>query len=297
MASDPILAVAEDIDEQIIELCESNPTLEPEEVVRDIARIVCIANLVRNGTLDGERMVLCGGMAMRCLESPRMSVYDGDTASHVPPDVTDMRDAITYTEPDIAITAGPWQPGKDLITFQPIEYNARFSELPAARDQFSLSISHRGIELPAERAVLRHRYPFRVLREDVEVPIMNPDEILAEKVVAWWLFGHAKHYNDVAFLGFRLMNAGRADLDKQVRTRVRSVIERKLEVNADVSADHARRVAALLGSERRRRLEQPDDHVDPKRDFNTLSYLHGNRPSRASIKTGIDRIILPLLFD
>jgi hypothetical protein len=297
MASDPILAVGEDIDEQIIEFCEHNSTLEPEEVVRDIARIVCIANLVRNGTLDGERMVLCGGMAMRCLESPRMSVYDGDTASRVPPDVDDMRDAISYAEPDIAITAGPWQAGKDLITFQPIKYNARFSELPAALDEFSLSISHRGVELPAERATLRHRYPFPVLTEDIDVPIMHPDEILAEKVVAWWMFGHAKHYNDVSFLGFRLMNAGRADLDTLVRARVRSVIERKLEVNQSVSAGHAKRVAALTTPERRRRLEQPDEHVDPDRDFDTLSYLHGTRPSATSVKTGIDRIILPLLFD
>jgi hypothetical protein len=51
MASEPILAVGTDIDDQIVEFCNGFPTLEPAAVVRDIARIVCITNLVRNGTL------------------------------------------------------------------------------------------------------------------------------------------------------------------------------------------------------------------------------------------------------
>jgi hypothetical protein len=54
MASEPILAVGEDIDEQIIEFCKTRPGLSEEQVVRDIARIVRIVNLVANGTLDGE---------------------------------------------------------------------------------------------------------------------------------------------------------------------------------------------------------------------------------------------------
>src|ERR1035441_7057121 len=58
MASEPILAVHTDIDDQIVEFCNGFPMLEPAAVVRDIARIVCIANLVRNGTLDGKNMVL-----------------------------------------------------------------------------------------------------------------------------------------------------------------------------------------------------------------------------------------------
>jgi hypothetical protein len=220
-----ILAVDEAIDDQIVALCESNPTLDVEAVVRDIARIACIANLVRNGTLDGQNMVLCGGMAMRCLNSPRMSVYDGDTAAIAPPDVDMMRDAISYAEPDIAISAGAWYPSRDLITFQPISYEARFSDLPGSDSEFSLSIAHRGIELPTEWARFNHRYPFPVLAEEIDVPIMHPDEILAEKIVAWWLFGHAK------------------------------------------------------------------------RDFDTLSYLHGQAPDRRSLKTAIDSILLPMLFD
>ena len=205
MANEPILAVEANIDDQIIQFCRARPGLTEEQVVRDIVRIVCIVNLVHNGTLDGKNTVLCGGMAMRCLDSPRMSVFDGDTASRSEPDPEVLRDAISYEDQDIAIKAGPLQKGDDLITFRPIEYDAQFSELPSATDEFSLSVSHRGVECPELWRRLNHRYPFPLLAHDVEVPIMNPDEILAEKIVAWWLFGHAKHYNDIAFLAGRMV--------------------------------------------------------------------------------------------
>jgi hypothetical protein len=296
MESDPILAVEIDIDDQIIDFCKTRPTLAPADVLRDIARIVCIANLVRNGTLDGNTMVPCGGMAMRCLESPRMSIYDSDTASRIPADPDNLRLAISYDEPEIAIAAGPTHTGKDLLTFQPITYAARFSELPAAHDEFSLSIAQRGVELPAITRPLRHRYPFPLLAEELEVPIMNPEEILAEKIVAWWLFGHAKHYNDIAFLGL-LLAATQQHHDPVVRRRVRSVIEKKLEVNTKLSDQRRRRVQALNPAERRRRLTDPDAHVDPQRGFDTLSYLLGARPSITNTTTSVSRYIVPLLFD
>jgi hypothetical protein len=132
---------------------------------------------------------------------------------------------------------------------------------------------------------------------EVEVPIMHPDEMLAEKTVAWWLFGHAKHYNDIAFLAARLMADGREDLKPELRGRVRALVERKIDVNKNVSAAITQRIAALNPSERRRRLEEPDEHVEAKRGFNTLSYLHGNPPSSASVNGLVQRILIPILFD
>jgi hypothetical protein len=295
MASEPILAVDSDIDDQIVEFCNGFPTLQPAAVVRDIARIVCIANLVRNGTLDGKNMVLCGGMAMRCLESPRMSIYDGDTASRIAADPEALRLAISYDEPEIAIAVEGVEPGKDLITFQPVTYTARFSELPGARDQFSLSVAHRGIELPSVTRSLRHRYPFPLLAEEVEVPIMHPDEILAEKIVAWWLFGHAKHYNDIAFLGI-LLGASEQHMDPRTHKQVQDVVEEKLAVNAKVSERHKHLVEGLTPGERQRRLTDPDGHVDPKRSFNLLSFFLGERPSLATLKMSVDRYVMPVLF-
>jgi len=299
MASEPILAVEENIDEQIIEFCATRPGLSEEQVVRDIARIVCIVNLVANGTLDGENTVLCGGMAMRCLDSPRMSVFDGDTSSRVEPDPGVLRDAISHDEEEITIKAGAWRRGDKLITFRPVEYDARFSQLAGAKDEFSLSVSHRGVERPALWRTLNHRYPFPLLARDVEVPIMDPDEILAEKIVAWWLFGHVKHYNDIAFLAARMVRDGRRDRDPNVRKLVGDLIDVKLRRNREIGAAQAGRVDALNAPERRRRLAQPADHVDPgeQKGFNSLAYLHGTRPERAEVDRLVQRVLLPLLFD
>ncbi len=125
---------------------------------------------------------------------------------------------------------------------------------------------------------------------------MNPEEILAEKIVAWWLFGHAKHYNDIAFLGL-LLAATKQHQDPAVRRRVRGVIEKKLSINAQISDQHQRRVEALMPVERKLRLTDPDRHVDPKKGFDTLSFLLGARPSMATTRTSVDRYIVPLLFD
>ncbi|MEX1142293.1 MAG: nucleotidyl transferase AbiEii/AbiGii toxin family protein [Thermoleophilaceae bacterium] len=296
MASSAILAIDDDVDDHIRTFCATRPRLEPATVIRDIARIVCIANLVRNGTLDGEQMVLCGGMAMRCLDSPRISVFDGDTASHVPPDTRALAASICHDEDDMEIVAGPWRLGNQLVTFAPVAYDARFSQLAGAQDEFSLSVAHRGIERAAIWRTLNHRYPFPVLTENVLVPIMDPDEILAEKIVSWWLFGHAKHYNDTAFLAARLMGEGR-DREPQLRRLIRALVAKKLDVNRAVSGNVARRVAALDATERRRRLADPDRHVDPRRDFDSLSYLHGTPPSRASVGGLVQRVVIPILFD
>lgn len=299
MASEPILAVEENIDEQIIEFCKTRPGLSEEQVVRDIARIVCIVNLVGNGTLDGGNTVLCGGMAMRCLDSPRMSVFDGDTSSRSEPDPEVLRDAISHDEEEITIQAGAWRRGDELITFRPVEYDARFSQLAGAKDEFSLSVSHRGVERPALWRALNHRYPFPLLAQDVEVPIMDPDEILAEKIVAWWLFGHAKHYNDIAFLAARMVRDGRRDNDPNVKKLVSDLIEIKLQRNREIGATQAGRVDALSTPERHRRLAQPADHVNPgeQKGFNSLAYLHGTRPDRAEVDRLVQRVLLPLLFD
>jgi hypothetical protein len=297
MGSEPILAVDEDIDDHIRTFCTKHPKITPPEVIRDIARIVCIVNLVREGTLNDTDTVLCGGMAMRCLNSPRMSVYDGDTASTLPTNTEAMATAISHDEDAIEIVAGPWEQGRDLITFSPVTFDARFSELTGAQNTFSLSIAHRGIEDPPIRCPLNHRYPFRLLADEVEVPIMAPDEILAEKIVAWWLFGHAKHYNDIAFLaGRKATDPARPDKDSAARLHLRNLVERKLAVNRKISAKLAALVDALDQTERRRRLAAPDAHVAPSRSFNSLSYLHDTPPTLETLKRFVTVSLMAMLF-
>ena len=128
---------------------------------------------------------------------------------------------------------------------------------------------------------------------------MDPDEILAEKIVAWWLFGHAKHYNDIAFLAARMVHEGRRDHDPNAKKLVSDLIEIKLQRNREISATQASRVDALSTPERRRRLAQPTDHVNPgeQKSFNSLAYLHGTRPDPTEVDRLVQRVLLPLLFD
>jgi hypothetical protein len=80
MASE-YLSVPEDIDDRITEFVRDRHGVTVEMVLRDITRIATIVKLIKNGWLDGENAVLCGGMAMRCLESPRFTIIDTDTSS------------------------------------------------------------------------------------------------------------------------------------------------------------------------------------------------------------------------
>ena len=51
----------------------------PEAIIRDIVRIVCVAQLVHDGVLD-EDWVLSGGMGMRLRGSSRFTMSDTDTS-------------------------------------------------------------------------------------------------------------------------------------------------------------------------------------------------------------------------
>src|SRR5690606_9690394 len=80
MADDNLFDLPEDIDDQIRALVEEHPTLTQDRVLRDIARIHCLLHMVNVGIL-GDDAVLTDGMAMRCYNSQRFSVYDSDTSS------------------------------------------------------------------------------------------------------------------------------------------------------------------------------------------------------------------------
>ena len=64
-----------------------------------------------------------------------MSVFDGDTSSRSEPDPEVLRDAISHDEEEITIKAGAWRRGDELITFRPVEYDARFSQLAGAKNE------------------------------------------------------------------------------------------------------------------------------------------------------------------
>jgi hypothetical protein len=291
-----LLALPDDIDDQIEALAEANPKLSITGVVRDIARIILILNLVEQDVLN-DKTVVCGGMALRCYHSSRFSIYDTDTSSSVTRlDRQALARALDYTDDDIRIRAASpqeWDYGYKLVTAQPITYTPTFTTLALDDNTFSLTVSHRGLRRPAQWREIVTGYPFSLgIPKETLIPVMHLHEILAEKLASWWLFGHAKHYADIGFIGSLLKLEDRY-LDPNVRGDVLALVEEKLEVNAELHDD---RVAALSENVRRARLENPSSHIDPKNNWNKVSYLGATQFTLAAAQTAVKAVIIPLLF-
>lgn len=300
MVGDNLFDLPEDIDDQIRALVEGHPTLTQDRVLRDIARIHCLLHMVDVGIL-GDDAVLTGGMAMRCYNSQRFSVYDSDTSSI--PLVTEdqLLRALNYEDDDLRFSISridPGDKGKDLISAHPVEYEALFSRLRVDDPTFKVTISNRGVKRPAEWLPLRTGYPFPLWdpAKQYRLPVMARNELLAEKIVAWWMFAPAKHYADVAYLG-ALLHKDSLINDQATEDDLRGLVEKKLEVNKSVSRDHRERVEALTQEARKDRLWNPEKYLSPEHAFGKLAFFNQAAPSAENMKKGIRRWIVPLLFD
>jgi len=71
-----------------------------DAIIRDIARLVTVAQMVHGGDLDDD-LVLTGGMAMRLRGSPRFTMSDTDTSrrQREPPDRDQLAEALTSINP------------------------------------------------------------------------------------------------------------------------------------------------------------------------------------------------------
>lgn len=290
-----LTALPDDIDHQILAYVAQLPAVTTERVIRDIARLICIRRLLDTTVLN-EDVVLCGGMAMRCLRSTRYSVYDTDTSAKRPIDDATLAAAITFSDDDIAITPGgtrDWTENKGVRTARPIHFRADFTQLDPGDATFSLSVSTRGLERPAQWVELIHGYPFPLWGEAdrPRVPIMDPLEMLAEKLVAWWLFGNAKHLFDIAFL------SDKVDLHHDDDApALPELIERKLAANLKLGAATQSRVRALTDAARRERLETPLEWLDPDNGFRSIAYV-GPQPLHTDMIVSIVRErVVPLLW-
>jgi hypothetical protein len=127
-----------------------------------------------------------------------------------------------------------------------------------------------------------------------KLPVMDLHEILAEKLCGSWLFGHAKHYADIAWIGSLLK---RDDLyrEPEVRADITELLEMKLETNQRLIS--AKRVNALTSDLRRQRLEDPDSQVDPKRSWDTISYLGTQQFKPEALQLAVTKVIVPILCD
>jgi hypothetical protein len=293
------LSLPEDIDDLIENLVqERGEQLTVTAVVRDIARWACIVNLVNRGYLDGKMRLLGGGMAMRCYKSNRASVYDADTSSRLAADREELADVIAYEDDDIFIKVRAWQRGKNIEKAEPIEFRADFTALALDDTTFSLSESSRGIKRKANWLPIQHGYPFEILANPgQEIPVMDRMEILAEKLCGWMMFGLAKHYSDIAYIG-SLLQAEILIYDPETRSDLSQLLKTKIDGNRKVGAKSREIVESLTPAEQRKRLLDPEEYVDPdpRKSFASLGYLHGEPLSPREMSEIVKGTVFEMLF-
>lgn len=233
----------------------------PDAIIRDIARLVTLAEMVYRGDLD-EDWVLTGGMAMRLRGSPRFTMLDTDTSRRLGSlDRDRIAEALIVDQSEL--TVGPadatgWRPGRKLVTARPVNYEAFFAAVggAAVEGQFTFTVSWRGLEEPAQHLALIHPYPTLEMPQTL-VPVMDLTEQVAEKIVGWCAHGLIKHYVDVAWVFYRLP-------DQVDSAKLGRLITSKLATGRDLFPDAYSELTDLrsvFGP-----LYDPDKHLPPQGD-------------------------------
>jgi hypothetical protein len=200
------------------------PGVPREDIVRDIVRIVSVAKMAADGTLNDD-WVLAGGMGMRLRGSPRFTRFDTDTSRRggVPEDAT-LAMALRLDEDALTVRAAGFNEGVQLVTVAPVEFTPYFAALgeEPPSDSFSFTVSGRGLIEPAQLLTLVYPYLELVLPETM-VPVMDLTEQVAEKICGWCIHGLVKHYVDVAWAFLELPGEIRAE-------RLGPLVETKLSI-------------------------------------------------------------------
>lgn len=233
-----------------------------DAIVRDIARLVTVAQMVHDDELNDD-LVLTGGMAMRLRGSPRFTMSDTDTSRRIreAPDRDRLAEALTVDQSELTVTPGDvlgWKPGKKLVIARPVDYEAYFAGIGGnpVEGEFTFTVSWRGLIEPAQHLVLIHPYPELEMPRTL-VPVMDLTEQIAEKIVAWCAHGLMKHYVDVAWAFYRLA-------DQIDTAKLGPLVDVKLAVGRELFPIPYAQFpdpAAL-----RPALEHPDEHVPPQGD-------------------------------
>lgn len=266
-------------------------------IVRDLVRIVEVMNLDKQGFF-GEKTVLSGSMALRCFGSPRFTVYDADfsTSQGSGPRVDEMVNMLAYEDDDLEIRPSPLVPhdqGGTAWKSEPISFVPIFTELaPAANDrQFKADVSYRGLVRPGVERELVVPYDLGIWDQPPVVWIMDPHEIVAEKVLGWCVNRQTKHYADLGFIA--LATTGDSPLIALDPGELRSALGEKLDV---MRALQPARYAAysspdgLIGDLVR-------DPVFDQRDWTKLVYVRSQRDlfSPETITKAVQKILVPML--
>jgi hypothetical protein len=293
-------------DEEILEFACVQRIGEADVVLRDLARIATIFHLQDAGFFDRDT-VLAGGMALRCYGGHRFTVTDVDTSTNERVALGRLDAHLNWEiEGELVVRTmgvGWYQKAVDLEKAKPILFEPLFSEiaLTEGQAQFELTVNMRGLDLPPVERGFRHDFPWVLGIEGRDVPLMDPREMLAEKVVGYCVNVLGKHYADVAFLAFGfqgLMSAHKASL--------RSLVETKLERGREVSArggPAGRELYARVPNYAALRapLEEPERHLvtaEFGREVRFVVSEDGKGAIRLRrAKQIVRQLVIPWLFD
>jgi nucleotidyltransferase AbiEii toxin of type IV toxin-antitoxin system len=241
---------------QIDGYAEAMPGIEREEIVRDIVRLVSVADMVHRDILN-EDWVLAGGIAMRLRGSPRFTRLDTDSSKRGElPTASELMNALRFDSDDLTITPAGLEDKNEIKHVAPVEFQPFFDALGSSDPDpgaFRFTVSGRGLIEAADEVDLAYPYPDLVLPA-MKVPLMNLTEQVAEKICGWCAHGLLKHYVDVAWAFDTLMRKINVD-------RFAPLVEAKLAKRRELFPYGYRTltgITALLGP-----LNNPDDHVPP----------------------------------
>jgi hypothetical protein len=291
-------------DDEIIAFTERQSLGAEDVVMRDLARLATIFHLADHGFL-GEQTVLAGGMALRCYGGHRFTVTDVDTSTAEKVNMKRL-DALLNWEIEGQLEVetrgvGWYERGVELEKAKPIHFDPLFSEIELARDarQFELTVNERGLDLDPVEQRFRHDFPWKLGVEDRTLPLMDPREMLAEKIVGYCVGVLGKHYADVAFIALRF----RQEMPKEKAT-LRRLVELKLERGRRA----ARSERAIERSARfpdlgslRSALEHPEEHLGVTEfgrevRFVVLADGRGAIPLTKG-RQAVTRLVVPWLYE
>jgi Nucleotidyl transferase AbiEii toxin, Type IV TA system len=251
--------------------------LQAPVLIRDIVRVVEVLNL-RAQRFFNKRSVLSGSMALRCFGSPRFTVYDADfstSAQTVDPPAS-MTDMLRYSDEDLDIipaAAIAADQRETLIQIEPIRFDAVFTSIVLADQdqQFKADVSFRGLLLDGKEAPFDTPYSLDLWSEPPTVWVMDPVEVLAEKILGWCVHGLVKHYADAAWITIAAQSPGSPLAF--THPQLRDILRDKLEIMSELQPDVYRAfpsVDAVVG-----KLAQPPQFDQVQ--WQKLVYLQAHR--------------------
>jgi hypothetical protein len=275
-------------------------------VLRDLARIATIFHLQDEGFFDGQT-VLARGMALRCYGGRRFTVTDVDTSTNGKLVLPTLDKKLNWELPDELVVStkgvGWYEKGVDLEKAKPILFEPLFSDIQLTENQarFELTVNMRGLDLDAVEGAFRHHYPWRLGVEGRQLPLMDPREMLAEKVLGYCVNVLGKHYADVAFLAVRF----RDDMPRHKKV-LRELVQTKLERGRETAqrgGEHGRELYARVSdyAALRAPLEAPEQHLGSTHFGGEVRFVvsdlgNGVIPL-AMAKRIVRALVVPWLFD